>query len=171
MNRSGHDNIRFFVGTEIEKTPAHGMRTLFVVGVQDHAEVTALAHEHKCQHIYFGANHSFPNPETNNSVVWAPWEKMIDACIMQGFICTLDIDVRSVEGLLESFLVEHNNFIPMISVKLPYSNQLGYNATIKIDDRDFNATTPGVWVHSLHDLKSRDRFTAWHEYQKDQVIV
>ena len=30
-----HTDITFFTGVEIEKTPAYGMKTLFVVGVHD----------------------------------------------------------------------------------------------------------------------------------------
>jgi hypothetical protein len=95
---------------------------------------------------------------------------MIGQCLMNGYWCTLDIDVKSSEGLLESSVVEHNRFIPMISVKLPYINQFGYNATIKLDDKDFDATNPGVWCHSLHELKNRAVFTDWSKYTKDEVI-
>jgi hypothetical protein len=87
------------------------------------------------------------------------------------YMCTLDIDVACVEGLAESALIEHDNFIPMISVKLPYMKLLGYNATIKLDDKDFAATNPGVWCHNLHDLQNRDRYTAWSQYTKDKVIA
>ena len=86
------------------------------------------------------------------------------------YTCTLDIDVSCVEGLLEGPLVEYNNFIPMISVKLPYINQLGYNATIKIDDKDFRATNPGVWCHNIHDLRDRAVFTDWSKYTKDETL-
>jgi len=85
-------------------------------------------------------------------------------------LCTLDLDVSAVEGLIEGPLVEYNNFIPMISVKLPYIQQLGYNATIKLDDRDFAATNPGVWCHSLHNLKDRRVFTDWSQYTKDEIV-
>ena len=34
MKREGHDNVDFFKGTEVERTPAFGRPTLFVVGVQ-----------------------------------------------------------------------------------------------------------------------------------------
>jgi hypothetical protein len=89
---------------------------------------------------------------------------------MRGYWCTLDIDVREVEGLLESGLTEHHKFIPMISVKMPYLQQLGYNATIKLDDKDFAATNPGVWCHSLHSLTDRSTFTNWSKYTKDEFI-
>jgi hypothetical protein len=87
-----------------------------------------------------------------------------------GFLCTLDLDVAQAEGLLESGLVENHLFIPMISVKLPYIRQLGYNATLKLDDRDFAATNPGVWCHSLHALQRRSVFTDWSKYTQDEVI-
>jgi hypothetical protein len=59
----------------------------------------------------------------------------------------------------------------MISVKLPYIQQLGYNATIKLDDKDFAASNPGVWCHSLHSLTKREGvFTDWSKYTNDEVV-
>ena len=57
----------------------------------------------------------------------------------------------------------------MISVKLPYINQLGYNAVLKLDDNDFDSTNPGVWCHRLHDLQTVDTFTSWDDYTNDEV--
>jgi len=169
MNREGHNNVRFFTGTEVEHTPAFGKKTLFVVGLQSVTDVQD--HLADCQHIYFGANMSFPfSIRTNDAVFWTPWEQMIQHFLDQGYQCTLDIDVSQVEGLLESGLCEHNNFIPMISVKIPYIRLLGYNATVKIDDKDFAATNPGVWCHSLHNLQKRSVFTDWSKYTKDTIL-
>ena len=169
MIRDGHNNVRFFTGTEVEHTPAYGQKTLFVVGLQSATDIKN--HLADCEHIYFGANMSFPSSiRTNDSVFWTPWENMIQQCLDAGYWCTLDIDVSQVEGLLESGLCEHNNFIPMISVKIPYIRQLGYNATVKIDDKDFAATNPGVWCHSLHTLQKRSVFTDWSKYTKDTVL-
>jgi len=171
MERQGHDNVSFFVGTEVEHTPAHGQKTLFVVGVQDSTEILdILETTQHITHVYFGANMSFPNPKINDAEVWGTWEKMIKAVLECGYLCTLDVDVSAVEGLVESGLTEYNNFIPMISVKLPYVQLLGYNATIKLDDKDFRATNPGVWCHSLHELRDRRVFTDWSKYTKDEVI-
>ena len=173
MNREGHEDIRYFVGTEVEHTPAYGMTTLFVVGVHDPYVIMELARNHQCEHIYFGANQSFPRLNTDDHNAWHQWEVMVLQLLQdeKNYMCTLDIDVACVEGLAESMLLEHNNFIPMISVKLPYMKLLGYNATIKLDDRDFAATNPGVWCHNLHDLQNRDRYTAWARYTKDKVIA
>ena len=65
---------------------------------------------------------------------------------------------------------DYEKFISQISVKLPDVNQLNYNACIKIDDRDFDATNPGVWIHQVHDLMDRNKFTNWDAYSKDENI-
>ena len=170
MNRDGHNEVSFFIGTEVEHTAAFGQRTLFVVGVQDAQIVLQEAKNNKIEHIYFGANQSFPPLDINDFNNWAEWEYMVKTALEAGWLCTLDLDVQQAEGLLESSLVEFNNFIPIISVKIPYIKQYGYNATIKIDDKDFNSTNPGVWCHSLHDLQKREVFTDWSKYTKDEVI-
>jgi hypothetical protein len=170
MNRAGHEEVSFFIGTEVEHTPAFGLKTLFVVGLQDAQIIQQEAKNNKIEHIYFGANQSFPPLDTNDGDAWQEWEYMVQSCLEAGWLCTLDLDHAQAEGLLESALVEFHNFIPMISVKLPYIKQFGYNATLKIDDRDFAATNPGVWCHSLHDLQKREVFTDWSKYTKDEVI-
>jgi len=170
MNRIGHESATFFVGQEVEHSPAYGHRTLFVVGVQDAGVVLNLIKNNGCTHVYFGANQSFPNPRVDDGPVWREWEAMIAECLQAGLLCTLDLDVSSVEGLTEGPLTEYNNFIPMISVKLPAVQLLGYNATLKLDDQDFAKTNPGVWCHSLHELRDRRVFTDWSKYTQDEII-
>jgi hypothetical protein len=178
MQREGHDSADFFVGTEVEHSPAYGMKTLFVVGVINPQKILRIVQDSQAlldktkhiTHVYFGANQSFPQLKVNDSDGWRPWEHMIKTCLESGVWCTLDFDVGCAEGILESFLVEHDRFIPMISVKLPYIRQFGYNATLKLDDKDFAGTNPGVWCHSLHELQNRKVFTDWSKYSQDEVI-
>jgi len=169
-NSGTAEDTIFFIGTEIERTPAYGMKTLFVVGVHSIDTIVELAEKNECQHIYFGANQSFPKLDTNDSVRWIPWEIMIEGCLGTDYWCTLDLDVAQVEGLLESGLTEHRRFIPQISVKLPYLQQLGYNATIKIDDKGFEASNPGVWCVPIGAITQRKYFTNWDEYSNDEII-
>lgn len=164
------EDIKFFTGVEIEKTPAYDMKTLFVVGVQEFRAIHTLATANKCTHIYFGANQSFPRLATDDADAWRPWERMIDQCLEEGYWCTLDFDVSVVQGVLEMPVIGHRRFIPQISVKLPYLQQLGYNATLKIDDIDFEASNPGVWCHRLRDLTTTETFTDWDQYGKDEII-
>lgn len=169
MKRAGHEQVDFFIGTEVEHSPAYGHKTLFVVGIQDSQIILQEAMNNGCTHIYFGANQSFPQYDMDADE-WQDWEMMIVDCLEHGWLSTLDFDVANVEFVTQSRLTEFNNFIPMISVKLPYLQLLGYNATIKLDDKDFAATNPGVWCHSLHDLRDRKVFTDWSKYTKDEVI-
>lgn len=169
------EGVTFFVGTEIEKTPAYGMDTLFVVGVHEPEVILDIIKDPSkvkvdVKHIYFGANQSFKPAGTDDATTWRPWEDMIYVCLEAGYWCTLDLDVRDVEGLLESGLTEKRRFIPQISVKIPGLQLLNYNATIKIDDTDFNATNPGVWCHRLRDLTTTESFTDWDQYSKDEII-
>jgi hypothetical protein len=168
MDRPGHNKVSLFVGTEVEHTPAYGQKTLFVVGVQPVELIEAAYVAHKCTHIYFGANQSFGPDGTDQ--YGPPWDEMISYCLKKGYLCTLDFDASDTEYVLEFGFAEYHNFVPMVSVKLPYLQQLGYNATIKLDDKDFNATNPGVWCHSLHSLQNRTVFTSWSKYTKDEVV-
>jgi hypothetical protein len=165
MNRKGHDHVNFFTGTEVEKTPAFGKQTLFVVGVQS-VESVALNLQ-GCEHIFFGANHSF-DPKDN--LEWARWEGMIGYFLERGYLCSLDIPTSAVEQFNDSGLCEYRNFVPQIRVSIPYIRLWNYNTMIKIDDNDFDATNPGVWTHSLHSLMSKRTFTDWDQYNKDQPI-
>ena len=166
MNREGHENTNFFVGKEVERTPAYGMQTLFVVDVQPVDQIEVMLTSLNCEHIFFGANHSF-DPGIDD---WADWESMISYFLKKDILCTLDIPVALAEAFLESVLIEYNNFIPQIRIPLPYIKQWNYNTMIKLDDRDFKATNPGVWCHRLHDLMTTDSYTDWRDYRGDTKL-
>ena len=165
MKREGHANVDFFKGVEVERTPAFGKKTLFVVGIQPIDSI--IAHIHGEEHIFFGANHSF-NPQTPEE--WRKWESMITYFLERGRLCTLDIPISAVEEFHEGGLCDYRNFIPQIRVSVPYTKLWNYNTMLKIDDKDFDATNPGVWCHSLHSLMSRDTFTSWDDYKGDSKL-
>jgi hypothetical protein len=159
------DNAVFFTGVEVEHTPAFGLQTLFVVGL--HQVDAIAANLLGSRHIFFGANHSF-NPQTPEE--WSNWETMIMFFLEKEYLCSLDIPLSAVEDFNDGGLNEYHNFIPQIRVPIPYIKLWNYNTMIKIDDKDFKATNPGVWTHSLHDLKDRSKFTDWSQYSKDEII-
>ena len=175
MNREGHDNVNFFTGTEVEKTPAFGKQTLFVVGIQSVVKIQDwlddfASYEDRSKHvkhIFFGANHSF-YPQT--PIEWDRWSAMIVHFLKLGYVCSLDIPVTHVEDFNDTCLCEYRNFIPQIRISVPYVKLWNYNTMIKIDDNDFDATNPGVWTHSLHSLMSRRTFTDWDQYNEDSTL-
>lgn len=173
MNRNYNNeqsaNVNFFIGKEIEHTPAWGMQTLFVVGVHPVEEIEhhVIYHPETIEHIFFGANHSY-NPFSPGQ--HEQWEIMIRHFLDKDYLCSLDIPFNQIEEFNEGGLCEYNNFIPQIRVPIPYIKLWNYNTMVKIDDKDFKATNPGVWSHSLHKLMDRKKFTHWNEYNNDKII-
>jgi hypothetical protein len=169
------NNIQFFTGTEVEHTPAFGLMTLFVTGIQPVQEIQDWLDDFNSyedttkhiKHIFFGANHSF-NPQTYEE--HKAWEGMIFSFLDKDYLCSLDIPITQVEEFHESGYCEYNNFIPQIRVPIPYIKLWNYNTMLKIDDKDFKATNPGVWSHSLHTLMDRSKFTDWSQYKNDEII-
>ena len=160
------DNVTYFTGTEVEHTPAYGMYTLFVTGVQPVKDIEEqLLAYNQVEHIFFGANHS-----VQANMVGPGWGEMITHFLKQNYWCSLDIPVTCVEEILEDGLTEYNNFIPQIRVPIPYVQLWNYNTMIKIDDKGFAATNPGVWSHRLHDLMDANKFTDWSKYGLDKPI-
>ena len=167
-----HEKTCYFVGHEVEKTPAYGLKTLFVEGIQDIEEILTFYNNEKCEHLFFGANHSF-NPKANfpqDADEWIPWEDMISQFLKEGYLCSLDIPISLAEEFLETGLVDYDNFIPQLRVPVPYIRQWNYNTMLKIDDKDFKASNPGVWCHRLHNLQDDEKFTDWTKYGLDKVV-
>lgn len=169
LNTEERQGVVYFTGYEVEHTVCYGMYTLFVVGTPPLEEILDKAKQEGVSQIYFGTSQSF-NPVENTAEEYEPWEHVIKGCLKADYWVTLDYDVKHHEGVLETGFCEYNKFVPMISVKLPYINQLNYNATIKLDDRTWGATNPGVWTHHLQSLMSKDVYTHWDQYTEDTEI-
>ena len=167
LNTEERQAVVYFTGYEVEKTPAFEEHTLFVVGPRPLQEVLEQAKKNTVDHIYLGANQSF-NIDGGTS---GQWDELVKGLLKENYMVTLDYDVKFHSWVLESGYNEHKKFISMISVKLPYIDQLNYNACVKIDDKDFDATNPGVWVHRMHDLKEKAVFTDWSKYTRDTIIT
>lgn len=159
----------FFVGDEIEQTPAYGKRTLFVVDLQDKDLILEQCAQERCDHIYLGANHSF---QPHKLFELEEWENLITELLKLNLWVTLDMDSKYIDMSSDLLTICscYDRFIPILSFKVPYISNLNYNTCIKIDDKDFKATNPGVWVHYLHDLMDRSKFTDWSKYENDVII-
>ena len=165
------EQVEFFTGIEVEKTPAYGLETLFVTGI--HTVEAIKERLGNIRHIFFGANHSF-DPGVNfpqDAANWDRWEEMIRPFLDEGYLVTLDVPLDHAEGLLESCFIEFDNFIPQLRVPIPYIKQFNYNTMLKIDDKDFKASNPGVWCHRLHDLMDSEKFTDWTKYSLDKPLA
>lgn len=174
LNRNPDSGPSFFVADEVEHTPACGMKTLFVVGYHTPEDIDKVLYDvnfeitpTSIKHIFFGANDSY-RPRVVED--FTKWENMIMTYLDRGFWCSLDIPFRYVHEFHEGGLCERDRFIPIIKVPIPYIKLWNYNTCVKIDDHDFAASNPGVWVHPLQDLMARSRFTDWSKYDNDSVV-
>jgi hypothetical protein len=167
------DKAKFFLGKEVEKTPAYGLKTLFVVGLVSIDEINNILNDPFCsvgetvEHIFFGANHSF-NPVEFQELT--DWENLIYHFLKLDYRCSLDIPLSVCTTILQTKLIENNNFIPQIRVPIPFTKQWNYNTMLKLDDTSYNYSNPGIWTHSLHDLMDRNKFTDWLEYKDDELL-
>jgi len=168
MNRDGHEDVTYFIGPEVEKTPAADKRTLFVVGKQDVVQIERMAREYKTPHIFLGANHSF------NGISDAYWDMTITALLDKGFWVTLDYQAHLHDAVLKMLnpgIWQSRLFIPMLSVRIPNLQTSSPNLTIKFDDIDFKATNEGVWCLNHHEVTDSNRFTPWQDYTTDEVVA
>lgn len=176
LNTEERQGVVYFTGYEVEHTVAYGMYTLFVVGTPPLEDILRIADDtqshldesKRIKQIYFGTSQSF-NPETYED--WKTWDDRIMGCLKAGYWVALDFDVKYAEEFHEDGWTEQDKFIPMISVKLPYIKLFNYNATLKIDDKTWGSTNPGVWTHHLPSLLSKDKFTYWDQYIQDTEIT
>jgi len=165
LNTEERQNVVYFTGYEVEHTVCYGMKTLFVVGTPPLEEILQQANRDiDIKQIYFGTSQSF-NPSTPED--WKIWDNRIMGCLKEGYWVTLDFDVKYAEEIHEDGWCENHKFVPMISVKLPYISLYNYNATLKLDDRTWGATNPGVWTHHLPKLMTKENYTHWDQYTQD----
>ena len=157
-------SISMFTGKEVEHTDAHGMQTLFVVGLQPVEEIEATAKKHNCEHIYFGANMSYSNPSRG-------WHPMIMHFLEKDYWVTLDADFTMYyKSFTDLGYQEFDKFISMISVKLPHIEKLNKKAYMKLDDIGFDETNSGVWVQNIKKMQDVNVYTDWSKYTEDEPI-
>ena len=95
--------------------------------------------EENCKHILFGATY---DPKDANEYI--AWDNMIPSPFKGRILVNL-LDIPLLLQEFEGGLVEKDNFIPTL-VPVSYAKLWNYNTMLKIDDKDFKASHPGVPV-------------------------
>jgi hypothetical protein len=163
-------DIKFLVNTYQEHTLAYGKQTLTIFGepdLEDIARVIAQYDDKDIEHLHFGAERSFACTTLD---AMEEWIAVITHFLTLDYWVTLEVDVSLVNLLQESQLLPWNRFIPLLSIRIPFAYEMGYNASIKIDDVQFNHSNTGIWCHQIHDLLDYNRYTCWSDY-KDDIMV
>ena len=93
-NNGKQDDVVFFTGREIEKTPAYDKETLFVVGIPPVEDILKIVNRTNIDHVYLGANPKFKlTGEMGTDDEQEGWDLMVNTLLKQGLWVTLDYDV------------------------------------------------------------------------------
>ena len=159
------EDVGVFSGKEIEHTLAYGLQTLFLArNDMTFDQIHELAVEVNAEAIYYGANRTFMY---NHGTQIAQMMKFLD----KGYYVTIDYPYNLHDEVKKRFKLIWNRekFIPFCSIIFADSEE-DDNLCIKIDDKDFNKTNPGVWTMSMNHFKQSSGFTSWKEYKQDEPI-
>lgn len=160
---SGND-VKIFVGKEIEHTPAFGKTTLFLATNQlTTDQILQLARDNNCEAVYYGANRMYQH---NLDQIFQ-MEKLIDA----GLYVTVDYPYALHTAVKEKFKKIWTNakFIPFCSIVFENVED-DSNLSFKIDDVDFNATNSAVWSSTMSKYMLLAGTTKWEEYKQDKIL-
>ncbi len=179
FTRAGHDNVKFFIGPEVEQTAAFCKKTLFVVGLQKIDEIESFAQENNIRHIFLTANRCFDNLELANGIYKVgkhnaiEWNIQTKILLSKGYQVSIDYPAHKHVDVLQIFdkaVWANRNFIPILSVVIPEILTSNINLTVKIDDKSFNASNPGVWCMNYREVTDNNRFTSWQDYADDEIV-
>lgn len=158
------EQVTYFVGDEIEKTNAYGLRTLFVATDKlNEPTIVMYAKKHNCRHIYLGANKCIRHlDDTLRPVV---------RNLLKDYHVTVDYPYRLHEDIKMKFAEfwKNKKFTAMVSFENPHVEH-DVNVYFKWDDRGFNSTNEGVYVIPVKDTLKEEYKTNWGEYGKDEII-
>jgi hypothetical protein len=161
----GNEDVKAFIGLEIEHTLAYGKRTLFLATSEfDTDQILELATLNGCEAVYYGANRTF---QYNIGTHVFQMKKLLD----NGYYVTIDYPFVDHEEVKKRFALIWNEpkFIPFCSIIFKDSDD-DKQLHFKIDDITFRHSNPGVWTMSMKDFKKKAGFTDWDQYKKDEII-
>src|SRR5574337_831290 len=171
MNLEEQSKVTFFIGPEVEHTPAYSKKTLFVVGKPNVARIETLAREYKVPHIFLGANLSFSCDTAEDATYW---DSTITSLLDKGFWVTLNYSAEEhaeVLKVLNPGIWQSRIFVPLLGVGIPNLETSNGNLTVKFHSNGIRSTNPGVWSLHYHQITDSNRFTSWNDYDTDVGIT
>lgn len=165
------EEVKYFVGSEVEKTRFYGAKTLFVVlkksdSKLDLQEIKDIAEREHVKHIFVGANQSLEHFDANfkHNIT------AIESLIASGYYITVDGKDHEVTPILERFSSKDKRICGIISIDVP--EPMGKNTYIKIDDPTGieGKSNPGVWVFPCGEQMKDGNLTEWNKYEGDKNV-
>lgn len=150
---------KFFVGPEVEKTPAFSKKTLFVTGYQDTLAIEKQVHDNKVLHVSLHADS--PAGDGND------WNAQITHFLDRKYFVTFSYPAYQhnfVSASLSAGVLQSRLFVPVPVVKLDSIETTHPNLTVKLVD-----PSVGVWCKHYSELIDSNRFTDNNEYERVAV--
>lgn len=163
--------VKAFVGIEIENTQAKGLPTLFLDPSKlSNAEmIVMIVSNSHVRHIYLNANH-YP---IEDDLYFGRFEEVLQYIEGRSSIDLVTVEIQNsqaIANLGKSYLDRFQKLILNVSIPIKDAKNYANRISIKIDDVDFKATNPGVWVQPMSEILSTRNFTGWDHYKNDEVI-
>lgn len=159
------DDVKYFIGIEVEQIPTYGEETLYVATTDFDIElINKICEEKIISNIYFGANKCLKDYEVDINCF--EFQKNIKKLLNlnKNFFVIIDIPYKKL-SYLPDWVKSHKRIHFNISIEILEIES--YNSfSVKFDDVGFCISNPGVWVFNLED----GNFTSWKEYKNDEVI-
>lgn len=164
--------INFFVGTAQERTPAQGLKTLFVVGAPPAHEIVGNALEHRVAHVFIGANHPRNEAIERFDPNALDWPRVIDELLARNLRVTLEFLPEQYAWVRRSLrsLFDRPGFFAQMTVPLPEEVTDGVRLAIKVDNLAAPTAERGAWVWPLSMLRADHRFTPFASSPTDEIV-
>ena len=161
----GDNEVKVFVGPEVEHTLAYGKTTLFLAtNSLTTDQILELCVMNNCEAIYYGANRCYQHNIATQVFQMSKF-------LADGYYITVDYPYSMHDQVKKRFshFWTHKKFIPFCSIIFPHTDE-DKQLCFKIDDEDFNATNKGVWTQSMADFKKQAGYTDWAQYKQDKIL-
>lgn len=164
--------VVFFVGIEQERTPAQGLKTLFVVGAPPAHDIVALAVERRVQHVFLGANHARNERIERFDPAALDWPRLIDELLSRNLRVTVEYLPAHHDWAMQHLrpFFQRPGFCAQIAIALPDDTVDGSRLAVKIDNLAGAQASRGVWVWPLAMLRAEHRHTPFMDSPNDEVV-
>ena len=152
--------MTFYIGTEVNHTPAFSKRTLFVEDFQTNESIEKMAREYKTPHISLAANNTF--------VLENNWNNQLVHLLDRGFMVTLEYPAELHDILildLSKGVLQSRNFVPLPRVHIDGLATINPNLTIKIND----VNGDGFWTMHFHQIMDSNRYVSNLEIDMQKI--
>lgn len=142
--------INYYVGTELNYTPANGMQTVYTCQFKTADQIEEIAKANNAKHVRLGYLGTVQKNKLYNDV--------ISELLVNGYKVSLEYQPHleeSLKELIDTKIWTHHNFIPLIKIKYNFDC---HNANASFILEDINNTEVN-WSGNLKDMMDSNKYS------------